>query len=555
MTDLTCFSKPHPMSKIMLSCFKELCLIYFVFAFGANCFSIQKSKMHDRKKLALPKVTCSSERIIAVFGPHVNRNVTVEGPTGVVNFVSENGESCGVKLITDKNRGLVFLSKYDSCYTMYKDRKVVIPLRVQLKGKRRWYRVNISCPLIKRYSDKRTILSKTASALARECKTSKNLRMDCGHHESEDCFKLGCCYDDHDDMCFYRLNSCSLDRKFVFSVTTADTDYSTSLRSLMIKDHPECVPVITTPDTAVFKIGLMECGAKMKKDGNKVIYEIEVVDAIDSSFSLEVACEYEPSELKKAANLHALFLATNPPPAVALGSIGVQMRIAKDASFTSFFAEDELPVSLPLRENAHVEISFVEPSPDPTLSLRVRDCFAYPETKHSVWNLLFDGCPNPLDDMQSSIPVDNKGKIAFHSQVRRFDVKTFAFLDPHTGHHSTDPVYFYCWVEICSENVECAQYCSITSSGGERQRRDALHTSDHLHLISLGPLLAGQNGTDVEDNPFLKSKKMFQVTVYILAGVGAALLLLLMFMAFRSIRRCQMRAQTLDAQRNTEQSQ
>lgn len=193
-----------------------------------------------------------------------------------------------------------------------------------------------------------------------------------------------------------------------------------------------------------------------------MIYEVEVEDGRDSSFSLQVACEYKPSELKKAAELGTSFAVTKPPPAVALGSIEVQMRIAKDASFTSFFAEDELPVTLPLRGVAYVEIAIVQPSPDPSLSLRVRDCFAYPSTKHSVWSLLYDGCPNPLDDMQSSIPVDNKGKIALHSQVRRFDVNTFAFLDPNTGHPSQEQVYFYCWVEICTKNVNCAQYCSIT---------------------------------------------------------------------------------------------
>lgn len=62
-----------------------------------------------------------------------------------------------------------------------------------------------------------------------------------------------------------------------------------------------------------------------------------------------------------------------------------------DASFTSFFPEDQLPLTLPLREAAYVEISIGQPSPDPTLSLRVRDCFAYPASRHSVWTLLYDG--------------------------------------------------------------------------------------------------------------------------------------------------------------------
>ncbi len=133
--------------------------------------------------------------------------------------------------------------------------------------------------------------------------------------------------------------------------------------------------------------------------------------------SLQVQCEYEASDLKRAADLRSLYAVTNPPPVVALGTIRVQMRIAKgshmksriitqvlgtkphslfgivflDASFTSFFPEDQLPLTLPLRKAAYVEISIAQPSPDPSLSLRVRDCFAYPASRHSVWTLLYNG--------------------------------------------------------------------------------------------------------------------------------------------------------------------
>ncbi len=36
--------------------------------------------------------------------------------------------------------------------------KVVIPLQVQLTGEDRWFRVNISCPLIKRYSERTRLM-------------------------------------------------------------------------------------------------------------------------------------------------------------------------------------------------------------------------------------------------------------------------------------------------------------------------------------------------------------------------------------------------------------
>lgn len=36
--------------------------------------------------------------------------------TGALIPVLQSEESCGVRLVTDKNQSLVFLSRYDSCY-------------------------------------------------------------------------------------------------------------------------------------------------------------------------------------------------------------------------------------------------------------------------------------------------------------------------------------------------------------------------------------------------------------------------------------------------------
>ncbi|XP_044186298.1 zona pellucida sperm-binding protein 4-like [Thunnus albacares] len=545
--------------------FAKLCSISFILAFTAQqCFSAAQERKtpEQRQHPALPRVTCSPRRIKAVFGPLVKSNIHVKDMTGATIPVPQSEGSCGVRLGTEKNQTLSFISRYDSCCAHVEGSKVVIPLQVQLTGVDRWFRVNISCPLIKRYSERTRLIP---TPLPGNCDIERDLRVDCGHQRisSDACYKLGCCYDSRDLTCYYRLNACSLDGHFVFSVKTTETDPPIDPDSLMVKDQPQCVPVVTTQDAAVFKIGVMDCGAKKKVDGDVMIYEVEVEELHTKSinqhspFSLQVQCEYEPSDLKRAADLRSLYTVTNPPPVVALGTIRVQMRVATDASFTSFFPEDQLPLTLPLRKAAYMEVSIAQPSPDPTLSLHVRDCFAYPASRHSVWTLLYDGCPNPLDNMRSSVPVDNWGKTTSHSQVRRFDVKTFAFLDPHTGHPSVEEMYFYCWVEICTEDVDCAQRCTIISSEGERQRREAVFGSDKVQLVSLGPLLLVQNNTELEDNPCAHQNTMFQVTAYILTGVGAALLLISMFTVWSSIRKCQKpeEQQACDAQVDSEQSQ
>jgi len=62
-----------------------------------------------------------------------------------------------------------------------------------------------------------------------------------------------------------------------------------------------------------------------------------------------------------------------------------------DSSFSSFIDGDQLPVAFPLRSPVYVEVSIRQPAPEPGLSLQVRDCFAYPASRTSVWILLYDG--------------------------------------------------------------------------------------------------------------------------------------------------------------------
>ncbi|XP_070703519.1 zona pellucida sperm-binding protein 4-like [Pempheris klunzingeri] len=537
----------------------NLCLILAAVAQRCWCF-LPAQVRNTPEKLVLPRVTCSPRWIRAVFGPQVQSNIHVKDMTGAGIPVLPSEESCGVRVDRQKNKGFSFLSRYDSCYAQIQGSKVVIPLQVQLEGEDRLFGVNISCPLIKRSSER---TRPVPTMLPGNCGIERALRVDCGHQSisRNACYKLGCCYDAYDFTCYYKLNACSLDGHLVFSVKATDTDPPSEPSSLIVKDHPHCFPVVTTPDTAVFKIGVMECGAKMNVDGDEMIYEVEVEErhtesiTKNSPFSLQVQCEYKSSDLKRAVNFQSWYAVTNPPPVVALGTIKVQMRIAHDASFTSFFPEDQFPLTMPLRSAAYVEISIGQPPPDPTLSLRVRDCFAYPASRHSVWTLLYDGCPNPLDNMRSSVPVDDRGRTMSHSQVRRFDVKTFAFLDPHTGDPSVEEMYFYCWVEICTNDVNCAQRCSIISSEGERQRREAPSESHQVQLVSLGPLR--QNNTQLDDNPCVKQNAMFQVTVYTLCGVGAALLLILLYAVWSSLRKWKKPEvqQACDAHVDSEQSQ
>uniref|UniRef100_A0A8C7UYA0 Zona pellucida sperm-binding protein 4-like n=1 Tax=Oncorhynchus mykiss TaxID=8022 RepID=A0A8C7UYA0_ONCMY len=410
-----------------------ICVIFAFFAPYYRCLSplVQQKTAQTRAQDALPRVTCTVRRIRAVFGQAVLHNLRVKDRSGVSVPVPKAKEHCGVRR-GEKNGTLSFQSRYDSCYTQVEGDTVVVSLRVQLDAGDQWYRVNISCPLLKKMAQK-PIIGRTSRS--GKCSIHRALRVDCGPQDvsNDGCLKLGCCYDDHDSTCYYRMNTCSLDGHFVFSVKATDTDPPLNPNNLAIKDE----------------------------------------------------------------------------------------------SFTSFLPEDQLPLTLYLRKPVYVEVSITPPSPDPSLSLRVRDCFAYPASRHSVWTLLYDGCPNPLDSMRSSVPVDSRGKTNSHSQVRRFDVKTFSFFDPETGIPSVEEVYFYCWVEICTEEEECEQHCSITSPDGERERRES--GSDRVsQLVSFGPVLLGQNGSGQEQNHSDHLNIAFQVSMYSVIVICTSILFFLL---------------------------
>ncbi|XP_035253311.1 zona pellucida sperm-binding protein 4-like isoform X3 [Anguilla anguilla] len=417
---------------------------------------VQSGDFALRSQDAKPSVTCTSRHIHAQFGLAVQNNLQVKDDEFRIP-VHDTKEKCGVKSVQEEDGQLSFYSLYDSCYSHIEGDSVLVALEVQVGKEGPWYRVNISCPL--------------------------------SQYKAPD------------------LKPCSLDGNFVFSVNTSDFQLPIALSSLRVKGQPQCTPVATSTDQAVFKFGVTECGAKRVVLGKVVRYEVEVealplvlTEARDSPFRLQVRCLYAGS-----VRLQTSLLSkdpTKPPLVSAVGTPKVRMRIARDGSFSSFVPEDELPLELSLRTPVHVEVSFARPSQNPGDSLRLRDCFAFPASRHSLWTLLHNGCPNPLDSERSSVLLGRWGQSL--SQVRRFDVKTFAFIDPKTGEPSMEELYFYCWVEICTEEEECEQQCPtlceclILTHGSGRMRRE--YKSDRVsQLVFFGPVLLGQNSSGWEE--------------------------------------------------------
>ncbi|XP_059494520.1 zona pellucida sperm-binding protein 4-like [Stegostoma tigrinum] len=103
-----------------------------------------------------------------------------------------------------------------------------------------------------------------------------------------------------------------------------------------------------------------------------------------------------------------------------------------DGDYRLWYKDSDYPIERILRESVFVEVR-VKDRTDPMIVLRLHDCWAtpVPAPDHEVqWSLLVDGCPYEGDDYLTVLrPVDASSGLQFPAHHKRFEVKTFVFLD------------------------------------------------------------------------------------------------------------------------------
>ncbi|XP_058852656.1 zona pellucida sperm-binding protein 4-like [Acipenser ruthenus] len=259
---------------------------------------------------------------------------------------------------------------------------------------------------------------------------------------------------------------CTADEQFVFAVYRKSFNPEVNPASLALAGDQSCLPVLCTPDYAIFKFPVTGCGTRTFVVGETRVYLAEVQSLIqrrqwtyglvtsDSPFSLLVECRYSKGNVASTG-----FLVKTPTdlrPAPHLGVFQVQLQIAKDGTFSQFYPSSSLPVSLLLGSRVYLELRLINPT-DPSLVLLVHYCIAYPRSSSAVWVLLYQGCPNVLDyGSSASLHVDGQPP---HSKLRRrFSLRTFQFLS--SGLALDEEISFMCSTEVCSpDQRRCNEGC------------------------------------------------------------------------------------------------
>ncbi|TKS68059.1 Zona pellucida sperm-binding protein 4 [Collichthys lucidus] len=248
---------------------------------------------------------------------------------------------------------------------------------------------------------------------------------------------MGCCFSKQPPACYYHMDECTIDRHFVFSVPASLTEPPLSPALLVAADNSTCKPQRVTSDYALFKIPMDGCGARRVMVGKTMVYIVEIVNKVqtislnygtitrDSPVRLLVECRYLPGTV-----LTVSYMVKTPTIGSAVhtqGVFGVQLRIAKDVHYSSYYPQYHRPLQMLLGKPLYLEVRLVN-TPDPSLVLLVHYCVAYPRSGKAVWLLLYNGCPNPLDPAPQQAVLLDPQPPSPQAQTRRFTISTFQFL-------------------------------------------------------------------------------------------------------------------------------
>ncbi|KAI7799384.1 zona pellucida glycoprotein 2.2 [Triplophysa rosa] len=332
-----------------------------------------------------------------------------------------------------------------------------------------------------------------------KCAVADYEQIQCGQPgiSGAECDAINCCF--NEQRCYYGMSvtvQCMRDGQFVLVVARDVTLPRLSLNTVRLLGGNEasCGPVGSTPSFAVYQFPVTACGTSMMEENGYVVYENGMTSGFDvgigplgsitrdSQFELLFQCRYS------ATAVEALVVEVNtvpaPPPVAAPGPLRVELRLANgqcvtkgcaegDEAYTSYYGEDEYPVTKVLREPVYVEVRILERT-DPNLVLLLGHCWATSTPSPlslPQWDLLVDGCPYQDDRyLTTLVPVVGLSGLQFPTHYKRFVVKMFTFVDTSSLAPLQDTIYIHCSTSVCHPaSGSCEQSCA------RKSRRFILH--------------------------------------------------------------------------------
>ncbi|NXU78105.1 ZP4 protein, partial [Oreotrochilus melanogaster] len=323
------------------------------------------------------------------------------------------------------------------------------------------------------------------------------------------CEARGCCSDPQDRLtpCYYGSTvtaHCTPEGQFSIAVSRDVTLPPILLGSLQLASGHQagCVPAVTTTAFAVYHFPVSACGTTLQVNGDQVIYENELVASRDvktgdrgsvtrdSTFRLRVRCSYPISGSTIPLGVQVLTLP--PLPAVSqTGPLALELRVASDGAYTSYYADKDYPLVKTLRDPLYAEVRLLQRT-DPDLVLVLEHCWATPssDAQQHQWPVLVDGCPYAGDNYQTElVALGHASGLLFPSHHQRFTLYTFTFVDSTSQEMLSGLVYLHCSASLCHQSLQ--QPCTSTCPPRTRGKRDAEHPPGDAasRVSSRGPVI------------------------------------------------------------------
>uniref|UniRef100_A0A4W5RKC0 Zona pellucida sperm-binding protein 4 n=1 Tax=Hucho hucho TaxID=62062 RepID=A0A4W5RKC0_9TELE len=270
------------------------------------------------------------------------------------------------------------------------------------------------------------------------------------------CEAIDCCF--NGQQCYYGKAvtvQCTMDAQFVVVVARNATWPKIDIDTIILLggNNGPCSPVGITSAFAIYQFPVTACGTTLKEENGYLVYENRMASSYevgivpqgaitrDSQFELLFQCKYSDTAVK------ALVIEVNtaPPPApvAVMGPLRVELRLAKgtcdtktckdeSSAFTSFYTEEDYPLTKVLRQPVYVEVHILEKK-DPNLVLMLEHCWTTSDpspVSMPQWDLLIEKCSYQNDQYQTTmVPVELSSGLLYPSHYKRFILKMFTFVD------------------------------------------------------------------------------------------------------------------------------
>ncbi|XP_034377448.3 zona pellucida sperm-binding protein 1 [Arvicanthis niloticus] len=361
----------------------------------------------------------------------------------------------------------------------------------------------------------------------------------------EACQQAGCCYDNTKEVSCYYGNTVTLQClksgyfTLVMSQETALT-HGVMLDNVHLAYAPNgCPPTQKTSAFVVFHVPLTLCGTAIQVVGEQLIYENQLVSDIDvqkgpqgsitrdSVFRLHARCIFNASDFLP---IQASIFSPQPPaPVSQSGPLRLELRIATDKTFSSYYQGSDYPLVRLLQEPVYVEVRLLQRT-DPSLVLVLHQCWATPTTSplgQPQWPILSDGCPFKGDNYRTQVVAADRDALPFWSHYQRFIVTTFTLFDSSSQNALRGQVYFFCSASAC--HPVGSKTCSTTcDSGIARRRRSSGHhnsTIQALHIVSSPGAVGFEDAAKLEPSGSSRNSgsKVLLLLLTIIIALGAGI--------------------------------